>query len=149
MRLKKIFHIRSILKGISWRLIAFVDTIIVVLFITCLLGNCSFEKALKIGTSEFFIKFIIFYLHEQFWLWFYGHQATLNKEVLYKTVSWRVVATITTFIISGIVLDMFNEIALFIALTELMTKFGLYYMHEKLWLKIPLWKIKRKFFSKK
>lgn len=149
MGLKELFHIRSILKGVSWRFIAFLDTIMVVLFVTCLLGSCSFENALKIGASEFILKFVIFYLHEQVWLRLFGKQAATNKEVLYKTISWRVIATLTTFIISGIVLDSFSEIAFLIALTELFTKFGLYYVHEKLWLKIPLWKVKHRFFSKK
>lgn len=147
--LKKIFHIRSILKGVSWRFIAFLDTVMVVLFVTCFFDYCSLETALKIGASEWILKFIIFYVHEHIWLRVYGKQASTHKEVLNKTISWRIIATLTTFIISGIVLDRFDEIAFFIAITELITKFCLYYLHEKAWLKIPLWKIKHKFFSKK
>jgi uncharacterized membrane protein len=67
---------------------------------------------------------------------------------LRKTVSWRIVATTMTFVISGTILNAFNEIALYIALTELFTKFVLYYFHEKLWVKLPLGRI-RNFFSKK
>ena len=148
-RLKKSSHIRSVLKGISWRFIAFADTIAVVLFVTCLLGNCSIEDAIKIGASEFLLKLAIFYLHERLWLRYLGKQATTNKEILYKSISWRIVATTTTFIISGIVLNGFNEIALYIALTELFTKFVLYYIHEKIWLKIPLGRIRNFFLKKK
>ena len=96
-------HIRSILKGISWRLVATTDTILVVWFITCFFSDCSLEIALKIGASEFLIKLAIYYFHERAWLNILKKQATSTKEILYKTISWRLVATTTTFIISGII----------------------------------------------
>lgn len=146
---KKSSHIRSVLKGISWRFVAFTDTILVVLLVTCLMGECSLEDALKIGASEFLFKLAIYYFHERVWLRILKKQATTSKEILYKTISWRAIATTTTFIISGLVLnDGFGEIALYIALVELFTKFVLYYLHEKLWLKLPLGRI-RNFFLKK
>ncbi|NLP59242.1 DUF2061 domain-containing protein [Lutibacter sp. B1] len=135
-------HIRSILKGISWRFIATTDTMLVVLLITCLTGNCSIENAVKIGVSEFIIKLAIYYFHERIWLRILDRQATTTKEILIKSISWRLVATTTTFIISGIVLQSFNEIALYIALVELVTKIVLYYFHEKLWLLLPLGKVR-------
>lgn len=141
-------HIRSLLKGISWRIVATTDTILVVLLVTCLFSECSLENAIKIGASEFLIKLVIYYIHERTWLRILKKQATTSKEILYKTISWRVIATTTTFIISGIVLDAFNEIALYIALIELFTKFALYYVHEKLWLKLPLGRIRHFFFGK-
>ena len=147
--LKKSSHIRSILKGFSWRFVATTDTILVVLLITCLLGKCSIENAIKIGASEFLLKFAVFYFHERIWLRYLGKQATTNKELLYKTISWRVLATTTTFIISGIVLEGFDEVALYIAILELFTKFILYYIHEKLWLRLPLGKIRNFLFRKK
>lgn len=140
-------HIRSILKGISWRVVATTDTILVVWVITCVFSECSIENAIKIGASEFLIKLTIYYFHERIWLNTLKKQATTNKEILRKTISWRIVATTTTFIISGIILNAFDEIALYIALTELFTKFVLYYIHERIWLKLPLGKV-RSFFSK-
>ena len=145
---KKSSHIRSILKGISWRVVATTDTILVVLLVTCLLGECSIENAIKIGAFEFLLKLAIFYFHERIWLQVLGKQATSNKEIVYKSISWRVVATLTTFIISGIVLKGFDEVALYIALTELFTKFVLYYIHEKIWLKLPLGKIRNFFLGR-
>ncbi len=149
VKLKKASHLRSILKGISWRFIALADTIVVVLLVTCFLGDCSLESALKIGASEFLLKLAIFYFHERIWLRHLGKQATTNKEILYKSISWRIIATTTTFIISGIVLNGFDEVALYIALTELFTKFVLYYVHEKIWLKLPLGKIRNYFLGRK
>ncbi|MFT4801323.1 MAG: putative membrane protein [Flavobacteriaceae bacterium] len=141
-------HIRSILKGISWRLLATTDTILVVWFITCFFSDCSLEIALKIGASEFLIKLAIYYFHERAWLNILKKQATSTKEILYKTISWRAVATTATFIISGIILDAFDEVALYIALMELFTKFVLYYFHERLWLKLPLGRVRNLFFKK-
>ncbi|WP_461589277.1 DUF2061 domain-containing protein [Winogradskyella sp.] len=143
MKLKKSSHIRSVLKGISWRIIATTDTVLVVLLVTCLTGGCSLENALKIGASEFIIKLLIYYAHERLWLQILNARAETNKQILFKSVSWRMVATTTTFIITGVILEAFDEIALYIALTELFTKFILYYFHEKLWLKLPLGKIRK------
>ncbi|PWK20572.1 DUF2061 domain-containing protein [Xanthomarina spongicola] len=146
---KKESHFRSIIKGISWRIVATTDTILVVLLVTCLTGECSIENALKIGLFEFIIKLAIYYFHERVWLNILKKQATTNKEIVYKSISWRFVATSTTFIISGIVLKSFNEVALYIALTELFTKFVLYYLHEKAWLKLPLGRIRNFFLGRK
>jgi len=140
-------HLRSLLKGISWRIIATTDTILVVLLVTCLYGQCSLGNALKIGMIEFFIKYIAYYIHERIWQKIRKDNTVTKRQSLYKTISWRILATTTTFIISGTILKSFNEIALFIALIELITKFALYYLHERVWLKIPLGRI-RKFFFK-
>lgn len=145
---KKESHIRSLLKGISWRIVATTDTILVVMLITCLNGECSLESAIKIGSIEFLIKFFIYYLHERLWQRLLVNKAVTQKQTLQKTISWRIIATTMTFIISGSVLNAFDEIALFIALTELFTKFALYYLHERLWLKLPLGRI-RQYFGKK
>ena len=145
---KKSSHARSILKGISWRFLAFADTIFVVLLVTCFFEECSMDDALKIGASEFIFKLAIYYFHERIWLRILKKQAKSSKEILYKTISWRLIATSTTFIISGLVLSSgFSEIALYIALTESVTKFILYYFHEKLWLKLPLGRIRNYLFK--
>lgn len=130
------------MKGISWRIIATTDTILVVLLVTCLTGNCSLENALKIGFAEFLIKLLIYYVHERIWLNFRNGDTVTTRQTLYKSISWRIIATTTTFIISGTILNNFDEVALFIALTELITKFVLYYFHERLWLRLPLGRIR-------
>ena len=146
---KKESHIRSLLKGISWRIIATSDTILVVLFITCISGECSIDNAIKIGAIEFLLKFLIYYLHERAWQKILLNKVVSQKETLKKTISWRVIATLMTFVISGTVLETFDQIALYIALTELFTKFVLYYLHERLWLKLPLGRIRNFLLGKK
>ncbi len=147
-RYKHESHIRSVLKGISWRFIATTDTILIVLLVTCLSGECNLEDAIKIGATEFIIKLFIYYLHERIWDYFRNEQHISGKKTLYKTITWRIIATTTTFLISGAVLNGFNEIALTIALLELISKFALYYLHERLWLKLPLGRIRNYFLRK-
>lgn len=142
-------HLRSLIKGMSWRVVATTDTILVVLLITCITGNCSIDNAIKIGAIEFLLKFVIYYFHERIWQALVLNKTITQALTLKKTISWRIIATIMTFIISGSVLEAFDEIALYIAITELFTKFALYYLHERLWLRIPLGRIRQYFFGKK
>lgn len=142
-------HLRSLIKGISWRIVATTDTILVVLLVTCLTGNCSIESAIKIGFYEFFIKLAVYYFHERVWQKILRGKEVTSRLILYKSISWRLVATTMTFVISGFILESFDEVALYVALTELFTKFILYYIHERLWLKLPLGKIRKFFFKKK
>ncbi|MFK5981639.1 MAG: DUF2061 domain-containing protein [Flavobacteriaceae bacterium] len=139
-------HLRSILKGISWRVIATTDTILIVLLVTCSFGNCSIGSAIEIGLIEFIVKLGIYYLHERIWQKILKTKSVSKRWSLFKTISWRVVATSTTFIISDAVLDNF-EGAIYIAALELITKFALYYFHERLWLKMSLGRI-RNYFKK-
>ena len=55
-------HLRSILKGLTWRIIATGTTILIAYFITG-----QIEDALKIGGIEFVGKVLIYYLHERIW----------------------------------------------------------------------------------
>ncbi len=141
-------HLRSVLKGISFRILATTDTILVVLMITCIMDTCSIENAVKIGVSEFLLKLAIYYFHERIWLRYLGKEATSRKELITKSITWRLTATTMTFIISGIVLNAFDEIALIIALTELVTKLILYYVHEIIWLRLPLGRLRKLFIKK-
>lgn len=55
-----------------------------------------------------------------------------HRRSFAKAVSWRITGTIDTFIISFIVTGK-ATIAGSIAGVELMTKIGLYYLHERIW----------------
>ena len=88
--------------------------------------------------------FIFFY--ERIWQFVHKKGVVTNKDILYKTISWRVVATSMTFLIAGTVLGSFDGLAMAIAITELFTKMFLYYAHEKLWLFLPLGRV-RSFFK--
>ena len=133
---------RYIAKTITWRFIGTLDTVILSWVIS---GDPYI--GLKIGVSEVATKMILYYFHERIWQKFKRDKVS-RKQTMYKTISWRIVATTITYIISGAVLESFNEVALFIALTELITKFVLYYYHERLWLRLPIGCI-RNFVDKK
>ena len=55
-------RIRSLIKGITWRILATTTTITIAYIITGHIGD-----ALKIGGIEFFGKLIIYYFHERAW----------------------------------------------------------------------------------
>ena len=56
-------HVRSLLKGLTWRFLATGTTMTIAWATT---GDMSL--ALKIGGIEFFAKFFVYYLHERVWL---------------------------------------------------------------------------------
>jgi len=59
---KKESHLRSILKGFTWRIVATTTTISIAYIITGEIGD-----ALTIGAIEFVGKIFIYYLHERAW----------------------------------------------------------------------------------
>ena len=56
-------HIRSIVKGITWRVIAS-TTILIITYLT----TGEMDTAFKVAGIEFFIKLLLYYLHERAWL---------------------------------------------------------------------------------
>jgi len=130
--------LRSLVKSFSWRIVAIADTILVVLLITCMSGRCSLEDALAIGFIEFLLKFVVYFVHERIWVNIQFKNRFGVNRTIQKTVSWRIVATVMTFLIAGAILDTSENTAYYIAGIELFTKTLLYYIHERLWLILPL-----------
>lgn len=58
-----------------------------------------------------------------------------QKISLYKTISWRIIGTIDTMIISYIMTGKL-DVAMSIGGIEVVSKMILYYAHERAWLKI-------------
>ena len=54
-----------------------------------------------------------------------------------KAMSWRVMGTVDTILVSLLVTGQIR-LALSIGAVELFTKVALYYIHERIWNKIPL-----------
>jgi uncharacterized membrane protein len=54
-----------------------------------------------------------------------------------KAVSWRVTGTLDTILVSFLITGRI-ELAFFIGFVELFTKIGLYYIHERIWNRVPL-----------
>lgn len=62
MYLKNESRLKSLIKGISWRIIGTIDTLFVAFIIT---GDTV--KSLSIGGIEVFTKIFLYYLHERLW----------------------------------------------------------------------------------
>ena len=69
----------------------------------------------------------------------YNYEESRYRSVL-KTLSWRMVATTTTFLL---VFIFTGKLALSagVGVTEVIIKLIFYYFHERLWLLIPLGKV--------
>lgn len=63
----------------------------------------------------------------------------MNKRHLAKTITWRIVGTIDTIII-GFLISGSLEAGLQIGFAELITKMVLYYLHERVWFKLRIFK---------
>ena len=67
--------------------------------------------------------------------------ADKNYRSFIKAVSWRLTGSIDTMVISLLITGKIRW-ALTISGVELFTKIGLYYLHERVWERIPLGRIR-------
>lgn len=119
---------RHLAKTITWRLVGTVDTFLLSWIIT---GNPM--TGMKIGFSEVVTKMILYYLHER--VWFNIGLPDSRKRHLIKTVTWRLIGTIDTILLSWFISG--NPLTgLKIGFTEVITKMALYYFHERAWYRI-------------
>lgn len=126
-------HLRSLTKGITWRITGTIDTIVIAYIIT---GN--FFSALKIGIIEVFTKIVLYYLHERMWAFFMWGKDFKNISrirSLVKGISWRALGTMDTILLSYLITDRI-DLAFQIGGVELVTKILLYYFHERIWDKV-------------
>ena len=130
-------HLRSILKGFSWRIIATFTLICIVYFID---GNIS--AALQVGFMEFFLKLLIYYAHERAWASYLNDAKQTPKVSLFKTISWRIIASLTSFLIVIMLLESGSKASIIVTI-EFFTKFVVYYLHERLWQSIPLGTVRK------
>ncbi|MBK8848438.1 MAG: DUF2061 domain-containing protein [Bacteroidetes bacterium] len=135
-------HTRSIVKGTTWRIIGTLDTLFLSWLFTGSIGDAS-----KIAGTEVITKVGLYYLHERAWMrahWMRklkllpdGTQKWVDhhSRSLIKGVSWRIFGTMDTIMIA---LFWTGEIdkALKIGFAEVFTKILLYYLHERLWLRL-------------
>ena len=60
-----------------------------------------------------------------------------HYKSLLKAVTWRITGSLDTFVLSWIVTSQVN-LAFSIAFIELFSKIALYWLHERIWLKIKV-----------
>lgn len=75
----------------------------------------------------------LYYVHERVWVRIYVENS--QKRHLIKTVTWRVIGTLDTVLLSWFYTgDPFTGLK--IGAAEVVTKMALYYLHERMWYKI-------------
>lgn len=123
---------RSFLKGISWRIVGTLDTMVISYFYTS-----DPLSALKIGMTEVLTKIVLFYVHERIYFKTFGDKVSQRKISLLKGFTWRLIGSIDTILIAWIYTG--NPlIGLKIGSTEFLTKVFLYYLHERFWNRIKI-----------
>jgi bifunctional enzyme CysN/CysC/sulfate adenylyltransferase subunit 1 len=59
-----------------------------------------------------------------------------HSRSIVKAISWRTAGSFDTFVIAALITGN-SKIAVSVALTEILTKCALYYVHERVWASIP------------
>lgn len=121
---------RSIVKGISWRVLGTLDTFLLAFI---LFGNIT--SAAKIAGTEVITKIVLYYFHERIWnriQWGRKGKKVIHVRSVTKGISWRVLGTLDTMIISWIYTGAILG-AVQLGAAETGTKIILYYLHERVW----------------
>ena len=122
-------HGRAVAKAVTWRVVGTADTFLWSWIITGEPGAAG-----AIASLETLTKIVLFYLHERVWRLFRWAPNARSRS-LAKAVSWRVVGSLDTFSLSFLVTGHAGHAAS-IAVAEVVTKIGLYYLHERAWRRI-------------
>ena len=119
---------RHLAKTITWRVVGTLDTFVLSWIIT---GNPI--TGLKIGGAEVTTKMLLYYFHER--LWFNIGVKNSKKRHGLKTITWRIIGTLDTFLLSWFISGN-AMIGLKIGVAEIITKMIFYYFHERVWYRI-------------
>ena len=125
LNVKRNIFLRHLFKSFSWRIIGTLDTVL----ISWLISN-DLTVSLKIGFFEIFTKIILYVLHEHIWFNYKINNAKIRH--IFKTFTWRLIATSDTIIL-GWILSGNISVGISIGLFEIITKMILYYLHERTW----------------
>lgn len=129
---------RSVVKALTWRVIASLDTTVIAYFVT----GGDMKQAISIGGFEIITKMVIYFFHERGWngvKW--GKRvedlpgvktADTKKRSVVKAATWRILGSLDTFILSTFFTKNVKH-ATGITLIELVTKPILYFFHERFW----------------
>ncbi len=145
---------RSAAKAVSWRVVGTLDTLLLSFLVISFLGplfgmqlyesNAEvLETAGYIALTEVATKMVLYFLHDRMWArvkWGVsvvdGMRKEAHKRTATKTTTWRVIASLDTFLLALIFTGNVGT-AISIGGIEVITKLILYYLHERAWVKIP------------
>ena len=136
-------HLRSITKVISWRIVLTASHVINGYIVS---GNWA--TGLKIALLATIINSIIFWAHERSWNFFQWSRKPINNILFFeghprtvsKSVTWRILITISNFVIPFIMTGSFGSAAAFLGIATLVN-IVIFYTHERLWNKISWGKL--------
>jgi len=144
---------RSLAKAISWRLVGTFDTLVLSFVTLTLIGPllgleaASHAKnattASHIALAEMITKMALYYLHERTWeriRWNLrdgagGRRRDGHVRSVAKAASWRFLASLDTTLLAFLFTGSIGA-ALSIGGLEVITKLGLYYVHERAWARV-------------
>lgn len=143
---------RSVAKAVSWRIVGTIDTLILSFLLITYLGPLfgmeqhggeALETASYIAITEVLTKMVLFFLHERFWArlaWDVsvvdGARAESVIRTTVKTTTWRVIASLDTMLLAWFFTGNIGT-AISIGGLEVLTKLVLYFIHERVWSKLP------------
>lgn len=144
---------RSVAKAISWRTLGTLDTLVISYLLITYLGPLlglslaegdALETAGYIAITEVVTKLVFYYLHERGWAaldWGVsfgplGKRRETLKRTTTKTVSWRTIASLDTILLAWFYTGNVGT-ALSIGGLEIFSKMLLYFIHERVWARLP------------
>ena len=144
---------RSIVKAISWRAVGTLDTLVLSYLLITHLGPLvglepakhadALETASYIAITEVVTKMFFYFLHERAWgavNW--GTSVTDRTHVesyartTTKTATWRAIASIDTMVLAWFYTGSIAT-AISIGSLEIFSKMLLYFIHERIWTRLP------------
>jgi uncharacterized membrane protein len=101
------------------------------------------QAATYIAVTEIVTKILFYYFHERFWEWVRwgtsvvgGRRRESLRRTTTKTFSFRTIATLDTILLAWFFTGSV-ETALSIGGLEIFTKLALYFLHERIWGRLP------------
>jgi uncharacterized membrane protein len=123
-------HLRTLAKTVGYR----VCSILLTMAVTAILGGTGGQVA-AMGGFALVLGSLTYYLHDRAWLFTGWNRddkgVDSNKRILLKTIAYRIVVLIMTFIIAKFVLDGSTQTAATFALVMLVANAVLYFVWEK------------------
>jgi uncharacterized membrane protein len=128
-------HLRTILKIISWRVLITVSHMVNAFIITG-----SLLTGLKIAGLALVINSALFWVHERSWNIFQWNRheneklnfSEGNPRSIGKIVTWRILITLSNFVIPFIMTGSWGQAALFAGMATVVNII-LYWGHERVW----------------
>lgn len=128
-------HPRTIVKVISWRILLTISHIV-----NGLIATGSLALGFKIAGMALVINSALYWFHERAWnflQWNRKEDSSLtfnegNPRSLSKMISWRVLITISNFVIPYIITGSWGQAAIFTGLATVVNMI-IFWGHERVW----------------